>query len=425
MLLMNRYTPLMYDDYSYSVKTQSFFSIFKDEYHQYMTWTGRSVVHVILRFFAKLPKPFFNVYNAAMFTILFYQMLLLTKMKKIDDINHLAFFKVLTIFATIWLFIPTFSDVFLWMAGSVNYLTAMVIMLSFILGYHHYMFSKNKKRGTPTKVIGFFLLGLLAGWCNENTSGGTLVIVCGYVLIALLFQKRKIQLWMISGILGNVIGLTFMVIAPGNDIRATYFDRNNLSFLGKILDALPIISGGLKDHISMLLFFTIVLIGYLYWSEGTTPQFMISLLFFIGGILTVGVLLISPAGIVWSRSYFGGIVFILISFYITLFHLVTRAKETDKLLTAIVSGYILTFFLFSFTGELSNIYKNHLAINRQTEEIKMKIKAGEKDLVIEPLKYKVESNYVASDENDISPDKDSGRNKNVATYLGVRSIRIK
>lgn len=72
MFIMNSMSPLVYDDYHYFVKTSSIKTIFTDEFHQYMNWTGRSLVHLIFRFFTKLPKPFFNVYNSLMFTVLVY-----------------------------------------------------------------------------------------------------------------------------------------------------------------------------------------------------------------------------------------------------------------------------------------------------------------------------------------------------------------
>ncbi|EGP5203509.1 hypothetical protein EH315_00005, partial [Enterococcus faecium] len=49
MLILNSMSPLVHDDYSYFVKTSSIKTILSDEYQQYMTWTGRSVVHVIFR----------------------------------------------------------------------------------------------------------------------------------------------------------------------------------------------------------------------------------------------------------------------------------------------------------------------------------------------------------------------------------------
>ena len=64
MLTLNNLTPLLADDYEYLYKTKSWMTILIDEYNQYMTWTGRSVVHIIARIFLLLPKGILNVFNA-------------------------------------------------------------------------------------------------------------------------------------------------------------------------------------------------------------------------------------------------------------------------------------------------------------------------------------------------------------------------
>ncbi len=51
MVVLNFLTPLIAHDIEYMYKTTDFSTILQDEYHQYMTWTGRSVVHIIARVF--------------------------------------------------------------------------------------------------------------------------------------------------------------------------------------------------------------------------------------------------------------------------------------------------------------------------------------------------------------------------------------
>ncbi len=56
-------TPMLSDDFTYSM-LRSPLEAFQKEYEQYMTWGGRSVVHLILRLTMLMPKPVFNVLNA-------------------------------------------------------------------------------------------------------------------------------------------------------------------------------------------------------------------------------------------------------------------------------------------------------------------------------------------------------------------------
>lgn len=89
MLTLNNLTPLLADDYEYLYKTKSWMTILIDEYNQYMTWTGRSVVHVIARIFLLLPKGIFNVFNALAYTIVTYLVYRLTLQKQDKSIIHL------------------------------------------------------------------------------------------------------------------------------------------------------------------------------------------------------------------------------------------------------------------------------------------------------------------------------------------------
>ncbi|EME8275009.1 hypothetical protein KUC01_002703, partial [Enterococcus faecium] len=70
------------------------------------------------------------------------------------------------------------------------------------------------------------------------------------------------------------------------------------------------------------------------------------------------------------------------------------------------------------------IYKNYVSYKNQNESIKRQIKNGEMDIVVPPLNYKPKTIYPIHNSNDITPDKSNERNRNVAAYWGVNSIRV-
>lgn len=423
MVILNSMSPLVYDDYAYFVKTSSIKTILSDEYHQYMTWTGRSVVHVIFRLFTKLPKIYFNFYNSLMFTILMYQLIAFASITK-EKILVNVYTKAIFIFSLLWLFTPNFNNVYLWMAGSVNYLTAMVIMLSFILIYHRYMVESTPQKDNILKTIGMLFLGIVAGWCNENTSGGTLFIIIGYTIISFLYKNKKIEKWMITGIIGNIVGFIFMVMAPGNDIRATYFDRNNLSLIWKIIDAIPTISDGLQKNAIYPLIIGLTLLIFSYLSNGVTNKNILGTLFFVSGLLTIGVLAVSPTAISWSRSYFGGIVFIFISIAISFFELLISFDKTNKLIFSMIFSFVFVSFILTFFSGSVDIYRNFISYNNQTKAIRKQINDGKEDIIVPPLNYQTKTIYPVHNNNDITLDKNNERNKNVAAYWGVKSIKL-
>lgn len=426
MLILNSMSPLVYDDYHYFVQTSSIKTIFLDEYHQYMSWTGRSVVHLIFRFFTKLPKPFFNIYNSLMFTILVYQCIYFASVYK-EKFKKNLLIKTFVIFALFWLFSPNYNQVFLWMAGSINYLTAIVIMLSFILIYHRAIIDnqvvKKAKKNNYWKIISVFFLGIAAGWCNENTSAGTFLIILGYILTYAFLKKRKIEVWMFSGLLGTIIGFLFMVLAPGNSVRSAYFARNDLSLIWKIIDAIPIISKGLQANAVFPITIALALIIYSFWDAKITAEKLIKVLFFVGGIATILVLAISPTAVGWSRSYFGGMVFIFISLLIGFCEVLDNKKTNNLMLASIILGYLMTMFLCSFFLGISDIYVNYVAYNKQYQAIREQKNNGKKDIVVPSLEDNLKTQYPVRNTNDITADKNNQRNKNVAAYWGVKSIR--
>ena len=100
-----------------------------------------------------------------------------------------------------------------------------------------------------------FALGILAGWCNENTSGGALLIVLGY-LGWQFYTKRKLSLWMFTGVAGNAIGLALMALAPGNKIRATYFARSTWSLPRKAMTGIITIFEQIKRKFIIIFSYT-------------------------------------------------------------------------------------------------------------------------------------------------------------------------
>ena len=62
--IYNILTPLMSDDLLFDKSLyQSMADIIREEYHQYMTWNGRSVLQIILKIFIIFPKSVFNIFN--------------------------------------------------------------------------------------------------------------------------------------------------------------------------------------------------------------------------------------------------------------------------------------------------------------------------------------------------------------------------
>ena len=135
----------------------------------------------------------------------------------------------------LWFLVPVFGQNCLWLIGSCNYLWTTTIILLFLL-----LIRKNYLKDSGFKIIGMFILGIIAGWTNENTAFGLIVITLGTLIIEKReFKKRKILKYQLSGLIGSILGFIMLIIAPGNFVRSSTFDDNTfivIKLLKRVID---------------------------------------------------------------------------------------------------------------------------------------------------------------------------------------------
>ncbi len=371
MAVLNFLTPLIADDIEYMYKTSSFSSILHDEYTQYMTWTGRSVVHIIARLFLLMPKTVFNLVNPLIYVLL---TLLIYKMTTKDNTTFYSF-KYFLINVFLWLFVPAFGQTILWETGAANYLWGGIIVVSFLFLYHRYYEKEQELSFNPiVNSILLLILGILAGWCNENTSGGMILIVLGYLYF--YYQKKKpLRLWMFTGLLGAIFGLFMMVTAPGNAVRATYFARSQWSLPRKLYSGFFSITKTLYENSFALFVLMAVLIVLGIFFSKHKEWLRLSYIYLFAGIATIYVLSLSPAGLDWGRSFFGGVLFIIMAMAFEWPDKVL--KSTQGAFYGVISGVLITQFLFTFALGVNDIALSYREINQQYHYVREQKKTRE------------------------------------------------
>lgn len=268
ILLLNCLTPLAADDFSYSFifasaeRIDSFSDIIYSQWLHYFGWGGRSVVHFIAQTFLWWGKPLFNIFNSLVFIIY------------INLISYFSFGRknaggIICSFLAVWFLLPAISSVIFWLTGSCNYLWGTTIVFLFIYRYYKCIVS-NKTNGPAAPAVKsvclaalWFLFGIIAGWCNENTSAMG-IFIC--FLLTLYHYKKyaKVNSWQISGIVGSVLGFGLMLLAPGNYIRADSFNTTS-NPIKKIVEGIIRADGKtfMAEDVYAVLFF-IFLLTYLF-----------------------------------------------------------------------------------------------------------------------------------------------------------------
>lgn len=302
MLILNFLTPIIADDYSYSFgangeRIKNIIDIIVRQIDHWLNWGGRNVAHFIANFLLMYPKTIFNILNSLMYTALVYLIYKHSQTTKEEKPLLLILIHLGLYFLT-----PVFGQNCIWLIGSCNYLWTIVIILIFLLMYRE----NYKKKDTIALSIGMLLLGIIAGWTNENTAFGLIVIE---ILSMLAYKgKDKIEKYKISGLIGTIIGFIMMICAPGNFIRNKEF-ADESSFVVKIIKRIFNVTISIMDLIPILIICVIILISiYIYKNKKIDKRAWIYL---IASFLTIYAMVLSPT--FPERAWFGIVVFMLIS----------------------------------------------------------------------------------------------------------------
>ncbi len=145
--------------------------------------------------------------NSLIFTGTIYLIYKISCFKKANNLM------ILGIFSTVWIFSPTFGQVFLWLDGSCNYLWPYFLSVVFILPYVN-GFSNNKFiKSTAVKVL-FIILSFISGAYSENSSTAFICVVVLLVFVNLVFFKVKSKISKILGIVFSFAGYITLYLSP-------------------------------------------------------------------------------------------------------------------------------------------------------------------------------------------------------------------
>ncbi len=420
-------TPMLMDDMAYMTRVKnanSFGELFSQEYVQYMNWTGRSVAHMVMRTFMYLDmhllsggRLIFNLVSAFAFTRLTY--LLYENIQKKNKVDIKAYVLIVLL---IWIFGVDFAQTVLWETGACNYLITTTIIWEFITAFRKNvekaaLNDESSKNNEIIKAVLLFVLGVLAGWCNENTSGGCLLLV---LLITFLYLKggKKIKPFMIAGILGNVTGLAIMVLAPGNALRAANREELHGGILGLAARFLNI-TLVVRDEFFILLAVLIALIVYLRIYGKKLTELLDVFVYFAMWFATSYSLIATTTP--QNRAFFGAGIFLIMA-------VVQAYQDADDdvkwmLVLRKATVYVLCLYMF-FTyfdsgASLARIYREEQERYSYLEEY---AKTGELDAEAPMLRPEFKTRYSAAYDCDISDDWQYWTNMMMCEYYGFNTL---
>lgn len=157
-------------------------------------------------------------------------------------------------------------------------------------------------------------------------------------------------------------------------------------------------------------------------------NFLISGIYLFSGLCTLYALIVSPAGLNWSRSYFGGILFVIIALLSSVPSISEKSEVSANLSQAALAifwMYALVTFTLQFPIAVVDICKSYLQISEQYNYINAQKKKGNLHPVVREFNFTPETNYPAYSPrlSHLTDDIHSKYNVPMADYFNVETIQ--
>ena len=416
MLALNFLTPLLADDYSYGLnlankKLTGIIDIYNYQIWHYFNWGGRTIAHTFAQTLLMFPKAIFNIVNSIIYTCLVYLIYLHGKLNRREK-NSRNSYLIILIHLILWFIIPVFGQSFIWLIGSCNYLWTTVIVVYFLL-----LFRKNEKENKWYKIIIMFLIGILAGWTNENTSAGLIVILFSTLIIDKITTKKwNLTKTKVAGIVGSLIGFVLMICAPGNYVRNAAFKDDTFIIIKFIKRAIDI-TGNAEIYILPLIIAIIILISLKIYHKKKIEKEVTP--FILGGFAATYSMVASPQ--FPERSWTGVIVYLIIALVI----LVYDFEKIHRIYKFILVDLCIILSII-FIGEYLNAARDINNLRNTWNEREKIIEKSNKNQIFKFYRYETTNNKNPSyGLSDIGNDYKVWPNSSIAKYYGIKGIKSK
>lgn len=429
-------TPNMSDDLIYwdtVHEAKSFFDLFGQEVEHWISHTGRSVSHMILRVFLFINvKGVFNVVAGGVFVLLSLLIYMNVQGKKKYDIKLYGY-----ILAMLWFLDPAIANTVFWEDGACNYMFTMTIIMGFITLYRKNLDHANVSlfsEDVPSTVkeknwvfaLGMFLYGIVAGWCNENTSGGLILFMLIEISYRFIKNQKKfsfIKPWMISGLVGSLLGFLMMIISPGNYGRLDVTEEEHTGIMAILARFLKITLNIKNHYIILVAGFIVVLVFIFYLCERNelfirTVRFMS--LFFVLFVATCYALIMIPSSEL--RSYYGASVFLMTAIAQGIAAL---SKCKERRIKATLSAIIIVagvLFLLGYFEDGANLARIKREFDERDAYLTEMAAAGEDEVEAPMLRPLWQTRFSVAYEADIQEDWQFWINFFMAQHYGLGTI---
>lgn len=402
ILILNFLAPYTADDFSF-MEHSGYLDLWRREWNYWFTWSGRSVAGILVRHMVLLPKPVYDIIASGVYVLYLYLICLLAG-RKASASDYLM------IAGLNFLLMPVFGQTVLWVSGACNYLFTAVLILLFLL------LMQRPSKTNAARCAGLFLLGIVAGWTNENTGGAMI-----FLELCLLGRDLLKSMDKACGFLGSLLGFGLLVLAPGNAVRAAQdvtvdLSRGHLySLVHDLNDAFHVIA---QPQNQAILWIIAVVLFALCFQDSQRRKTMGS--YMAAAFLCVFVIVALDVQVLYDRTMFGSSTLLLVAIMIGL----EGVKDAGFVRVKQSALAVLAFCCFCSYGEAGlDLFYTHQLNSLREKEIAAEKAKGLVNLVAFPITSEFLSDYnPLHGLTDVTRYQDLWVNKAMAQYYGVHTI---
>lgn len=351
-LIINHFTPIMYDDLRYGALGRTIAGIFHTQCQDYFTFNGRVFSHALAMFYSGiLPKWLFNIVNALCVTVMVWLICVMAKVKVCRSLWGNVLFTLS--FFLCWFVLPDQFTTLFEICGSSNYIWATIWNLSFICLYLKLRKDPSVARWQWPLIC---LFSFLAGTWTEFFA----VAVGPAVGLSIIINKE----WKPKTIIPTIayaVGGAFDFFAPSNFARLEH-ESSHPALTSWAIDRFQFL---LDSHLLILILAIVVLVFVAtkkqhYSWRAFGREFLIPLTAFACSCAFLGI-----AGVNAVRAYW--VIFIMI--YIILIGMLDKLSvPADSPWLLIPICFMLCAVGFNFSRELKPCKQRLTAVHEMLQQ---------------------------------------------------------
>ncbi|WP_334088356.1 DUF6056 family protein, partial [Helicobacter typhlonius] len=228
-------------------------------WHSYMNWNGR--IFEMLRTAcvgALAPSVYFVILNTLMgvgFVFLFFVFIFGRLPRDFNDVV------ILSLLMFVLMFQSAFGSIFLWAAGSLNYLWAYCALLCSFIPYRLFwgdIFEQDSKgicKSNVVKELGkallFMILCFIAGMSSEMIGVVAIIVHIGFFIYA-LYKRVHLPVWYYAGLVAFTLGWFVLYLSPGHAKRvAVWWELFGKDSFYTLRDIIAMSFGEKMRHLSI------------------------------------------------------------------------------------------------------------------------------------------------------------------------------